>query len=392
MSESDSRDGMRNVYSLGLVSLFTDISTEMVMGYLPVFAVQELGASRAFLGLIEGVGELANYLLRIVSGFFSDRLGKRKPLVLAGYTLSAASKPVFAFARVPTDVLVVRAADRSGKGLRTAPRDALISQSVKESTMGRAFGIHRTLDQTGAIAGPLLATLLLPLVGPRTLFLLSFIPALVALLILWLLVTDVRTQPRGGSLLRGARSLLRGDFPLLLLAFGLFGLGFYDFSFVLVRSSELGVAAELVPLVYLGLNLFHSMVGYPIGILSDRIGRESLLAFSFLLFSASSLAMAYASGLPAVALLIVLYGLFFGMLETLYRAVIPRFAPSELRGTAYGLFYLVYGLATLLGMTLVGYLWDSYGRFTAFEYSALVGLASFALMSFLALKVKRRGL
>ncbi|MEM4430350.1 MAG: MFS transporter [Thermofilaceae archaeon] len=389
MSKSDSSGGMRNVYSLGFVSLFTDISTEMVMGYLPIFAVQELGASRAFLGLIEGVGELANYLLRIVSGFFSDRLGRRKPLVLAGYALSAVSKPMFAFARTPTDALVVRASDRAGKGLRTAPRDALISQSVKESAMGRAFGLHRTLDQTGAIVGPLLATLLLPLVGPRNLFLLSFIPAAVALLILLLFVTDVRTQPREGNLLRGARSLLRGDFPLLLLAFGLFGLGFYDFSFVLVRSSELGVAGELVPLVYLGLNLFHSMVGYPIGILSDRVGREPLLALSLLLFSASSIAMAYASGLPAVLLLVLLYGLFFGMHETLYRAVIPHFAPSELRGTAYGLFYLVYGPATLLGMTLVGYLWDEYGRALAFTYSAVIGLVSAALLSVLVLRARR---
>ncbi len=377
---------MRNVYALGAVSFLTDVSTEMVMGYLPVFAVRELGATRAFLGLIEGVSELANYLLRMVSGFASDRLGRRKPLVLAGYALSTASKPLFAFARTPLDVLAIRVADRSGKGVRTSPRDALISQSVDVGAAGRAFGLHRTLDQAGAVLGPLLAAALLPAIGPRTLFLLSFVPAALALVVLWLFVTDVRTQPRRSALLSGAGSLLRGGFLPLLLAFAVFGLGFYDFSFVLVRSSELGLAPHLVPLVYLGLNAFHTLVGYPVGALSDRVGKERLLPLAFLLFSLSSLAMGFASGPPAVALIAVLYGLFFGSYETLYRAVVPRYAPGELRGTAYGLFYLVNGLAALAGMTIVGYLWDAYGRAVAFSYSAAVGAAGAALAAALALR------
>lgn len=391
MNKEKNTVGIRNVYALGAVSFFTDVSTEMVTGYLPIFAVQELGASRVFLGLIEGAGELANYLFRTVSGFISDRLGRRKPMVFLGYTLSTVSKPLFSLASSPVDVLAIRVTDRTGKGIRTSPRDALISQSVSEERSGRAFGLHRTLDQAGAILGPLLTTLLLPLIGARNLFLLSFIPAAVALLILWLFVEDVKTNPRRQELLRGARSLLRGEFVLLLIAFAVFGLGFYDFSFVLLRSSELGVAPELVPLVYLGLNLFHTLVGYPIGLLSDRVGREPLLAASFLLFSASSLSMAYASGLPAVAIIVILYGLFFGAHETLSRAVIPRYTRGELRGTAYGLFYLVYGVATLTGMALVGYIWDTAGRLTAFSYSCVLGVASALLMGILAMRARRTG-
>jgi len=385
----EKRPGLRNVYALGAVSFFTDVSTEMVLGYLPVFAVQELGATRAVLGLIEGVGELANYLFRMVSGFLSDRLGRRKPLVFAGYALSTVSKPLFALARSPFDVLAVRAADRTGKGIRTSPRDALISQSVKEQSAGKAFGLHRTLDQMGAILGPLLATLLLPLIGGRNLFIVSFIPAAIALLLLWLFVIDVKTAPSKGALLRDAGSLLKGDFLLLLAALAVFGLGYYDFSFVLVRSTELGVAAELVPLVYLAINVFHTAVGYPVGALSDKTGREPLLAAGLLIFSAASLAMAYATGPLAVVVLVALYGLFFGTYETLSRAVIPRYAPSELRGTAYGLFYITVGLSTLAGMTLVGYLWDALGRAVAFEYSAVMGLAGASLLSALVVRARR---
>ncbi len=384
MKDDREKAGMRNIYALGAVSFFTDVSTEMVMGYLPVFAVQELGATRAFLGLIEGVGEFLNYFFRMVSGFLSDKLGRRKPLVFAGYALSTVSKPMFALASSPLDVLVVRAADRTGKGLRTSPRDALISQSVGERSMGKAFGLHRTLDQSGAILGPLLATLLLQAIGARNLFIASFIPAAIALLILWLFVADVKAGPRKGALLRGARSLLKGNFLLLLLALAILGLGYYDFSFILVRSTELGVAPHLVPLVYLALNLFHTAVGYPVGYASDKVGRERLLGVSLVLFSASSLAMAFLEGYFAAITLTVLYGLFFGMYETLSRAAVPCYAPDELRGTAYGLFYLTNGSTSLVGMAVVGYLWDSLGRGAAFTYSAFLGLVSASLMALLS--------
>ncbi len=383
------KPGFRNVYAMGLVSFFTDVSTEMVTGYLPVFIVRDLGGTKTILGLIEGAGELANNFFRMVSGFLSDRLGKRKPLVFAGYAFSTVSKPLFAVSATPVDALSVRVMDRTGKGIRTSPRDALLSQSVDEKTTGKAFGLHRTLDQLGAILGPLLATILLPLIGPRLLFIASFIPGVIALLILWFFVVDVKTAPRRSQLLKGASRVMNSDFLLLLAILAVFGVGCYDFSFILVRSAELGFTPDLVPLVYMAINLFHTAVGYPAGVLSDRIGREPLLSTSFLLFSLTSLVFAYSSGLYAIVLLIVFYGLYFGIYETVSRALVPKYAPSELRGTAYGLFYIVVGLANLAGMSLVGFIWDNAGRTQAFTYSMLTGIIATILACFLVIRSRR---
>jgi MFS family permease len=384
------KPGFRNVYAMGLVSFFTDVSTEMIMGYLPVFIVRDLGGTRMILGLIEGAGELANNFFRMVSGFLSDRLGKRKPLVFTGYAFSTLSKPLFAVSTTPAEAFSVRVMDRTGKGIRTSPRDALLSQSVDEKVTGRAFGLHRTLDQLGAILGPLLAAVLLPLIGSRLLFIVSFIPGVIALLILWLFVVDVETPPRKSQLLKGASQIVKGDFLILLAALAVFGAGYYDFSFILVRSTELGITPELVPLVYMAINLFHTLVGYPAGVLSDRIGREPLLATSFLLFSSTSLFFAYLSGLSATVLLIVFYGLYFGIYETVSKALVPKYAPPELRGTAYGVFYITVGLANLAGMSLVGFIWDNAGRTQAFTYSALTGIIATISASLLAARSRRK--
>ncbi len=326
----------------------------------------------------------------MISGFLSDRLGKRKPLVFAGYAFSTFSKPLFAVSTTPAEALSVRVMDRTGKGIRTSPRDALLSQSVDEKVTGKAFGLHRTLDQLGAILGPLFAAILLPLIGPRPLFVVSFIPGTIALLILWFFVVDVKTAPRKSQLLKGASKIIKGDFLLLLAILAIFGLGYYDFSFILVRSAELGITPDLVPLVYMAINLFHTAVGYPAGVLSDKIGREPLLATSFLLFSLTSFVFAYSSGLFTIVLLIVFYGLYFGIYETVSRALVPRYAPSELRGTAYGLFYITVGLSNLVGMSLVGFIWDTVGRTQAFTYSALTGITATALASFLVIRAKRK--
>jgi len=390
LHEDSEKPGLKNVYAMGFVSFFTDVSTEMIMGYLPVFIVQDLGGTKTILGLIEGAGEFANNFFRMISGFLSDRLGKRKPLVFAGYAFSTLSKPLFAVSTTPAEALSVRVMDRTGKGIRTSPRDALLSQSVDEKAAGRAFGLHRTLDQLGAILGPLLAAILLPLIGSRPLFIASFIPGLIALLILWLFVVDVKTAPRKSQLLRGASQILKGDFLLLLATLAVFGTGYYDFSFILVRSTELGITPDLVPLVYMAINLFHTAIGYPAGVLSDKIGREPLLTTSFLLFTLTSLFFAYSSGLFATVLLIVFYGLYFGMYETVSRALVPRHAPSELRGTAYGVFYIVVGLSDLVGMSLVGFIWDSTGRMQAFTYSMLIGIAATILASLLTVRARAK--
>ena len=369
--------GYRNVLALGLVSFFTDISTEMILGVLPAYLVIELGASKAALGLVEGSAELLNHVSRLLSGIASDRIGRRKPIVLAGYFLSSVAKPLFAFARTWVDALAVRVADRVGKGVRTAPRDALISQSVREREAGKAFGIHRTLDQLGAILGPLLAFALVPLIGIRPLFIASLIPAIASLAILALFVSDVATRPRERGALEGVGRVLGGSFSWVVLALALFNLGAYNFSFILVRASELGVAVGALPLVYAILNVAHTAAGYPSGVLADRVGRSRVLALGIALLAISSLLLAMSAGSLGVGLAIaIVYGLHRGVYETVHRAIVPEYVSEELRATAYGILHLVAGLSFFAGISVVGYLWDLYGRSVAFVYSALMAVVS----------------
>lgn len=387
MEGHDGRPGYRNVVALGLVSFFTDLSTEMILGVLPRFVIEELKATRAALGLMEGVAEFGNYIFRVISGLVSDRLGKRKLFVFTGYLFSGLAKPLFSFARSWFDALTIRTLDRVGKGVRTSPRDALISQSVEEREAGKAFGIHRSLDQLGAVIGPLSTFMLIPLVGARTIFLLSFIPAALALIVLGLFVVEITTPPLRRSIFAGAREVFKGKFLTVLACLSLFNLGAYNFSFVLVRAGELGIALFATPLVYMVINLAHTGIGYPSGVLSDKIGREAVLVLGFLLFGATSLLLMSLAGSWIFALVIaVAFGIFQGMYDTASRAVVPKYAPEELRGTAYGIYYLVVGLSFLVGISLVGYLWDSYGRYAAFSYSLATSLTSAIIIAMIALK------
>ena len=381
MSSDEKRPGYRNVVALGFVSFFTDMSTEMILGILPVYLVEELGATKVILGLIEGLAELTNYIFRMVSGFISDRVGRRKPFVFTGYFLSGIAKPLFAYATTWLDALIVRIVDRMGKGVRTAPRDALISQSIREREAGKAFGIHRTLDQLGAVLGPLLAFILIPMVGVRTVFLASFIPALIALIILLIAVAEVTTPPKSSRLLPEVSRVLSGKFLWLLLSLSIFNLGAYNFSFILVRASELGVAVLAAPIVYMLMNLTHTAVGIPSGILADRIGREKTLVLAMLMFAFTSLMLAYLSGAWIYGILLALiFGVFQGMYDTVSRAVVPRYVPEELRGSAYGAYYLVIGVSFLLGMSIVGMLWDYVGRTIAFTYSTILSALGATLL------------
>jgi MFS family permease len=376
--------GMRNVTALGLVSFFTDFSTEMVLGILPLFLVSTLGASRAILGAIEGSAELTSYAFRMVSGSLSDKTGKRKAFVLAGYAVSTASKPFFAASASWMDAFLVRAGDRVGKGLRTAPRDALIADSVSESKAGRAFGMHRTLDQMGAIVGPVAAFGLLQVMDMRGVFVMSIVPGIVALLVLIFFVKEVAVKKRTGTILSNISQLVKTNrqFALLLVISGIFGLGAFNFSFVLLRASDLGVAKEMIPLVYAVINVFHTVIGIPAGILADRVGKEKVLILGYAIFAASSILMILLSGNSLYAYVFAaVFGLYAGVYETVQRAVVPRFVPSDLRGTAFGVFNLVLGGCFLVSNFAFGYIWDNLGLDYAVYYSltptAIAGLAMF---------------
>lgn len=387
----------KNIYALGFVSFFTDLSSEMIFGLLPLFLTAHLGASRTALGLVEGVAEMLGYTVRMGSGAMSDRMEKRKPLVVLGYSLSAATKPLFAFAGGWADAFAVRSADRVGKGIRTAPRDALISESAPESRMARSFGIHRSMDQAGAIAGPALAFVLFPYIGFEGIFYASLMPGAAAIVVLLFFVKERLAPPqqqplRRPSMSRNIRSLLSEKrFMALLAIMGVFSLGAFNFSFVLVRASDLGVGDGNVVLVYLVINAAHALVGYPAGVLADLVGREKMLVAAYGLFLASVVFMVASTESAHVWALAAIYGAYVGMAETVQRALIPRFVKDELkRGTAYGLYNMVVGAAFLAANVVFGLLLDASGITAAGAYSIATSVAALcALGAFLAASVKK---
>ncbi len=389
-AKADSGDGgaggMRNVTALGLVSFFTDFSTEMVLGVLPFFIVSTLGASRALLGVIEGSSELTSYAFRMVSGSLSDKLGKRKAFVIAGYGLSTITKPFFAASSSWIDTFAVRFGDRMGKGIRTAPRDALIADSVSESKVGRAFGIHRTIDQLGAIVGPIAAFALLQVVDIRGIFLLSLIPGAIAVLILIFFVKEVvvkRSSAARITTLSNINRVIRGNRPfvLLLIITGIFGIGAFNFPFILLQASDLGIAENLIPLIYAIINVAHTAIGIPSGILADKVGKEKVLIIGYSVFAISTILMLVLSGNTLYAyVLAAIFGLYVGISETVQRAVIPRYVASELRGTAYGLYNLIIGTTFFVANVVFGFLWDKYSLTAAVSYSVITAIAAISGM------------
>lgn len=394
MANSNVETEMRNVYALGFVSFFTDVSTEMVLSLLPVFILDLPGSSRVLLGLIEGAAEALSYGLRAVSGIFSDRFRRRKVLVLAGYALSTAVKPLFAVAHTAMEAFVIRVSDRVGKGVRTAPRDALISESVGSDRRGAAFGLHRTLDQLGAIVGPVLASTVIVVLGwtVRDVFWLSFVPGAMSLLIILLFVRErAGLAERTYRFMSGMRTVMTRRYAVLLLLVGIFSVGAFNVSFVLLNAAELGVGTALIPLVYAVVNVTHTAIAIPAGVLSDRIGRERVLLLGYAGFLGTALIMIVTPTHVSSSFLIgAVYGVYVGIVETVQRALVPSYAPSGLRGTAYGVYYLVVGTAFFAANVIVGSLWQHAGAATAVTYSvATTSIAIVGLFLFLR-NLKRR--
>ena len=388
--------GLKNVMYMGLVSFFTDFSTEMVMSVLPLYIVKDLDLSRTILGAIEGSGEFVNYIFRIPSGYISDKIAKRKILVIIGYGISTISKPFFIVVTTFSDTIIVKVADRIGKGIRTAPRDALIADSVDESSSGKAFGVHRTLDQIGAIIGPLFAFLILELFGGNIqyIFLLSIIPGIVSLFILIHFVKDKIIDRKGEQELvkitffSNLKNLFFENkiFVYLVIIMGIFSLGAFNYSFVLLQSTDLGIEQNFVPIIYAIINITHTAIGIPAGILSDRIGKEKVLIIGFFLFLISALLM-YLSEKDNIIYIIsipLIYGLYVGISETVQRALISKYVSEYNRGTAYGFYGLIIGICLLIGNITFGFLWDNYDISIALLYSlTLSTLAIISLFSFI---------
>ena len=361
--------------------MFTDISSEMIFGILPVFMIDELGLGKGIFGFIEGLGESVGYGSRTFSGALSDKIGRRKPLVFLGYFLSTVAKPLFAISSAWQHVLAIRISDRLGKGIRNSPRDALLSDSVNITQVGRAFGLHRSLDSVGAVVGPLIAFLLIPLLGIREIFWISLIPAAAALVIILFFVKEKRIIPRDATVLSNFREVLRGQFLLFMIVFTVFSLGAFNFSFILLEGMDSGLTAALIPIVYVVINIAHAISGYPAGILSDRIGPQKILLIGFgLFFAVALLGFSDTNTWHVTIAMASIFGIYLGISITSQKTIVSKIASEKLRGTVFGIYYLFIGVSFLITNTVFGVLLENYGVQYAYGYSmTMCGIAIIAL-------------
>lgn len=376
--------GRRNVVALGWVSLFTDVSSEMIVPVLPAFVTGSLKASVASLGIIEGVAECTATVLRALSGWLSDRIGRRKPFLVLGYGISAAAKGAMAFAGSWPAILGLRFSDRVGKGLRNPPRDALIADSVPVAELGAAFGLHRAMDTTGALIGPLIAALLLAWAPGdlRRVFLIAIVPSLLSLVILVLFVQAPRiaTRERLASLHRELGGLPPAVRRFLVVA-ALFSLGASSMAFPLLRAGQAGFTPAQVPLVYALYNGVYALLAWPLGILSDRVGRRPLLHAAYLSFAACYALLAWRATPASVLVAFAGLGLHSALLEGSQRSLLAELVPRERRGTAYGLYATAVGIALLPASVVGGWLWTRYGPAATFLTGAALAVAAAGLFA-----------
>lgn len=361
----------RNILTLGLVSLFTDLSTEMGYSIVPVFLKDVLKASPVIIGLIEAIAESTASTLKSFSGYISDRLNKRKVLILIGYSFSTIVKPLLAVSSAWWHVLGVRFCDRLGKGIRSAPRDALIAESAPPQYYGRSYGFHKALDNLGAVLGPALAFLILSLSNQnyRLVFGLAFFPALVAILLILFGVKDMIVKST--QAFRFSLRELNPKFKLFLVIMVIFTLGNSSDAFLILRARDVGVLGKFIPLLWLAFNVSNFLSAYPAGVISDRIGRQKAIFIGLLIFCASYAGLAFNRHPLLVWFLFVFYGLYYGFTEGNLKAFVADLTPTEIRGTAFGIYHTAVGLTLLPANLLMGLLWQRIG----FQNALLVGAA-----------------
>ena len=388
----------RNVFAISLVSLLNDISSEIIYPLLPVFLSLTLGASPAIVGMIEGAAESLSSLLKLFSGYFSDRRGKRKIFVVMGYGLANIARPLLAFATSWPQVLAIRLTDRVGKGIRSAPRDAMIADSVAVEQRGLAFGFHRAMDHTGAVIGPLVSYLLVMVfaadrnvltAGDFTkIFLLASIPALAAVIVVSFFVKESYKPSRPGSASELAstppvRLSLRGfdgNFKRFLILVALFTLSNSTDAFLLLRAQDAGVSLATIPLLWAALHASKVLSSIYGGALSDRLGRRRLIVSGWVLYAAVYAGFAFVTSAVSVWVLFLIYGIYFGLAEGAEKALVADLVRPEQRGTAFGLYNLAFGITVLPASLLMGGLWYWRGPATAFLVSAALGTTAAVLL------------
>jgi MFS family permease len=329
----------RNVFVAGLVSFFMDVSSEMIYPLVPLFLANVLGVNKSVIGLIEGIAESTASLLKVFSGWYSDRIGKRKWLMAAGYGISTLSRPIVALATVWQHVMCSRFIDRFGKGVRTAPRDAIIAEASGTTHLGRAFGFHRSMDTMGAVVGPALAFFLLGLFSNnyRWVFWLSMIPGAIAVLLIIFFITEKKNIPLPPSE-RPKLTLKHFDwkFKFFVLIATLFAIGNSSDVFLILRAQQIGIPIVMIPIVYLLFNIVYSSSAIPAGIAADRFGRKRVILLGFVLFAIIYYGFAAAKDATAIWILFAFYGLFMGLTEGIQKAFLATIIPSDFKATAFG--------------------------------------------------------
>ena len=381
----------RNVFFAGVVSLFMDVSSEMIYPLLPLFLSGVLGVNKSLIGLIEGIAESTASLFKVFSGWLSDRIGQRKSLMLAGYAISTLSRPVIALAGGWPQVLAARVIDRLGKGVRTAPRDAIIAESTESDHLARAFSFHRSLDTMGAVLGPAIAFALLRLHNNnyQMVFWYSMIPGVIAVLII---ARFIRTKKRSAALPAECLRLTLRHFDakvrFFILITTVFALGNSSDAFLILRAVQLGVPGMMIPAVYLLFNLSYAISAIPAGMAADRYGRKRIILLGFILFAALYYGFAVAGSSAAIWALFIVYGVFMGLTEGIQKAFLSTIIPEEFKATAFGVYASAVGLATLPASLIGGVLWDRVSPAATFYFGAAT--ASLSTLLFIALIVSIR--
>jgi len=371
------------VWALGGVSLLMDVSSEMIHSLLPLFLVTTLGAGAFAVGLIEGIAESTALIVKVFSGVLSDYLGRRKGLAILGYALGAATKPLFAVASGAGLVLAARFIDRIGKGIRGAPRDALVADLTPPEVRGAAFGLRQSLDTVGAFVGPLLATALMLLWADdfRAVFWVAVVPGVLAVA---LLVVGVREPPtphvgrRTNPIRRANLARLGAGYWWIVHVGAVFTLARFSEAFLVLRAQQAGIA---IAMVMVAMNVVYSLTAYPFGRLADRMDHRTLLAWGLVVLLAADLVLALEPGPRTVLAGVALWGVHMGMTQGLLATMIAAAAPVDLRGTAFGFFNLVSGVAMLVASVLAGYVWERWGAEFTFYAGAGFCAAAFALLA-----------
>ncbi|MCX5869533.1 MAG: MFS transporter [Deltaproteobacteria bacterium] len=381
----------RNVFFTGLVSFFMDVSSEMIYPLVPLFLANVLGINMAMIGLIEGIAESTASLLKVFSGWFSDRTRQRKSLMLAGYAISTLSRPIMAMAGAWQQVLASRFTDRLGKGIRTAPRDAIIAEATQSTHLGRAFSFHRAMDTLGAVVGPATTFFLLGFLNNdyRKIFWLSMVPGVIAVILIILFIQEKIKQQKP-EVERPKLSLNHFDWKVkfFIVIATLFALGNSSDAFLILRAEQIGIPVLTIPVVYLVFNLVYSLSAIPAGMAADRFGKKRIILLGFVLFAGLYYGFAVAKNASTIWVLFGLYGLFMGFTEGIQKAFLAAIIPPDFKATAFGVYAAAVGLAMLPASLIAGWLWDHVSPAATFYFGAATATLAAILFTVLIVLIR----